>query len=522
MGAFNILSTTTPTGGNQFRIIFDGHADSDTYIANSTIADRIDVVNNAVNTLAFTQTALALFGSVNLQMTSGKIISSTGNDLILDATDAGSIITALKSISIGTGLLPPDGVLRLEDGARINWRPTSGGSHGIEFETDVFRVLISNIVQLTFTATTLDITGANIVNAGALNTKSIPAGSSALMDLGTGQTVTSSKNFTGGTTTVGNFICNDTTPAFVVGSIPKDVIDGEAVNLTAIQSISGQKTFANFHCTDSAPDFLPNSIDGGDLVLNSVGLTEFVHTTGGRLITYTAGTAPAYLNIGSTDDVLTVVSGLPAWVAPSGGGDNLGLQDVKQTTAHNQTEIGHNFYMSNSKQGDLDEDDLAPNFVTAPQEEIYYLPFYVGASYNIERAGIDVGTVNANDWSIAIYDSHADINYPLSRITDSENQFLTGTGIQDIFFDEDISAGLYWVAIWFDNGSVSTIRAWRSQNALAVGYVPQNGTTGEMFPVQGWIEESVTSPALPTTPDNDMLVNYSPAIPAVFIKLRLQ
>jgi hypothetical protein len=46
----NIVSNTAPTGGDQFRIIFDAHEDSDTYVSNLTTVDTIQVVaSNTIN-----------------------------------------------------------------------------------------------------------------------------------------------------------------------------------------------------------------------------------------------------------------------------------------------------------------------------------------------------------------------------------------------------------------------------------------------------------------------------------------
>ena len=101
----------------------------------------------------------------------------------------------------------------------------------------------------------------------------------------------------------------------------------------------------------------------------------------------------------------------------------------------------------------------------------------------------------------------------------SSNQFLVGTGIQSVQFNENVEEGLYWIAIWFDGGSVSTIRYWPGMASNVVGWVPQNGDTGPMFAVMGYTEPGHTSSALPTLADNDMGPLYFWQVPAVFAKM---
>lgn len=107
MGAFDIKSTVDPSV-NTFRIIFDGHSDSDTYISNSTTADRINIWRNGVNIMAFTAES-NFFTDINMQGNdidnvddinmsgSGSILSMNVGDIVgvddLSFTGTGSLIS---------------------------------------------------------------------------------------------------------------------------------------------------------------------------------------------------------------------------------------------------------------------------------------------------------------------------------------------------------------------------------------------------------------------------------------------
>lgn len=56
---------------------------------------------------------------------------------------------------------------------------------------------------------------------------------------------------------------------------------------------------------------------------NVIGLPELTHQTAGQIIYYGASGVPALLNIGSTDQVLSVSGGLPSWQTVSGSDNNL-------------------------------------------------------------------------------------------------------------------------------------------------------------------------------------------------------
>jgi len=127
MGAFDIKSTVDPSV-NTFRIIFDGHSDSDTYISNSTTADRINIWRNGANIMAFTAES-NFFTDINMQGNdidgvddinmsgSGSILSMNVGDIVgvddLSFTGSGSLISLFGGdinmsggdINMGGGLI---------------------------------------------------------------------------------------------------------------------------------------------------------------------------------------------------------------------------------------------------------------------------------------------------------------------------------------------------------------------------------------------------------------------------------
>ena len=70
MNGNDITSSVNPAT-NQFKIVFDGHDDSDTYISNSTTTDRINVFSNGVNILSFRSTDVLM--GINLNMNAFNI-----------------------------------------------------------------------------------------------------------------------------------------------------------------------------------------------------------------------------------------------------------------------------------------------------------------------------------------------------------------------------------------------------------------------------------------------------------------
>lgn len=199
--------------------------------------------------------------------------------------------------------------------------------------------------------------------------------------------------------------------------------------------------------------------------------------------------------------------------------DFSGLQDAVFGTDHETSQLDVEWWISNTRQGDLDEDQTVGKYTAAGEETIYYMPIYIGRAIRIERVGVDIGTVDIDDWSMAIYDSYGDQPYPQTRITNSTNQFFNSTGINSILFNEDVDPGLYFIAFWKDNGNTSTMRYYAGQNAHSVAWMPTNTDSGFMRPIHGYLETGQTSSTLPSTADNDMLPLYLQEVPAVYAKL---
>lgn len=106
MAAFNIKSNFTPTAMNQFRIVFDAHDDSDTFISNSTTVDRISFVSNDISQLEISPTGLLLGNLVDL---------NTQNIVNVGFLDI-------------NGVVPTTGVIRIPNSGSINWdRVTPNG-----------------------------------------------------------------------------------------------------------------------------------------------------------------------------------------------------------------------------------------------------------------------------------------------------------------------------------------------------------------------------------------------------------
>ena len=66
----------------------------------------------------------------------------------------------------------------------------------------------------------------------------------------------------------------------------------------------------------------------GTVALMSQVINNTLTSTTGDIIYASGANAPARLGIGTTGQVLTVVSGVPAWSAASGGGGSASLPDI--------------------------------------------------------------------------------------------------------------------------------------------------------------------------------------------------
>lgn len=105
MNGNEILSSVNPAT-SQFQIVFDGHDDSDTYITNSTTADRINIFSNGINTFAWQPTINATY--VNFDMQANELIMDAdqdtkiqaGTDDVLQFTIGGSVRVSMTNTEI--------------------------------------------------------------------------------------------------------------------------------------------------------------------------------------------------------------------------------------------------------------------------------------------------------------------------------------------------------------------------------------------------------------------------------------
>ena len=116
MNNFNIVSNVTPTGGNQFRIVFDAHDDSDTFISNTTTADLIHFESGGSGKLDITTTGLFL----------GDNIDVNTNDIV----NTGNINFGSGSANSGRIRLPVNGSIEWESS------PASDFHGEIDFDVD--------------------------------------------------------------------------------------------------------------------------------------------------------------------------------------------------------------------------------------------------------------------------------------------------------------------------------------------------------------------------------------------------
>ncbi len=207
------------------------------------------------------------------------------------------------------------------------------------------------------------------------------------------------------------------------------------------------------------------------------------------------------------------------YVDDNAGGSLDGIQDAEQSIDHETDQFDAEMWMANSKQGDLDVVTTAAEYHQLVTNAIHYIPIYIGKRYQIERIGLDIGLPDVDDFSMTIYDSYPNQNYPRTRLANSVNTFITTAGIQSILFNLNVEPGLYWIAVWFDAGNTSTVRFFPSQTANVVNWIPENGDSGPMSAIHGYLETAHTSPTLPSTADDEMDGIYSSEIPAVFVKL---
>jgi hypothetical protein len=127
------------------------------------------------------------------------------------------------------------------------------------------------------------------------------------------------------------------TNAQLAGSISNDKLSNSSITINgSAVSLGGSATIAG----GSAQDSEPTSPTEGQLWLDTNGTlatTAFTEkstlTTTGDIYYASAADTPARLAIGSTDQVLKVSGGIPAWAAPAAGGKVLQVVSASTTTS---------------------------------------------------------------------------------------------------------------------------------------------------------------------------------------------
>jgi hypothetical protein len=288
-------------------------------------------------------------------------------------------------------------------------------------------------------------------------------------------------------------------------------IIGTAVNLTTIQIITAQKNIedlvcgtTNFQCLDTSPDFQANSIDGNDLQDNTVSLAQFIHFTGGSIITFTSGNVPAYLLAGKEGQILTAHGADTAlsWEEINQGVQDAGFQTVDQSL---EFEFDAN-WISNTRSGY----GVTDNNVNITEDTTLYVPVWVGRRCKVTNLGFNNigGSTGTMTIEMGLYSNRTDgTNYPETRLESDSFSATAGTEFHQTdsgFVDENIEAGLYWIAFNPVNipvGSIMTITGYSAVGAtLALHYDDQGGTQ-VMLACTGF---ATTDTTLPITADSDM------------------
>jgi len=241
-------------------------------------------------------------------------------------------------------------------------------------------------------------------------------------------------------------------------------------------------------------------------------------TTKGDL--YGFSTVDERISVGTDGQVLTANSAVSLgveWQDPSSF-DATGLQDFKLSLDHETPEYDFEIWLSNAKQGGTDFDSTSPVYNPILVSTQYYLPIYIGQRAQVIRVGVDVGVVDFDDMAMAIYDSQPLQNYPNQRVSNVVTGFISSTGILDLFFAQNLEAGLYFFSIWIDgNAESATFLYHPASSANCIGWRPENGDSGPMLPINGFIEVGV-SQSLPSSAPDDM-VALPQEVPAIFAKL---
>lgn len=228
------------------------------------------------------------------------------------------------------------------------------------------------------------------------------------------------------------------------------------------------------------PDSLADSVAAGDILFGN------------------ATPKWARLPKGSDGQVLTLVSGLPAWQTPGGGGD-LSVFRFRKVGQYVTTGIAA----------------TAKTTLALTANRLYAIPFFVPKTITLDRIAIHVSTAGTGNARLGIYrdDGTADPS-TATLILDAGEVSIAATGKQELTINQTLTGGyLYYLAI-VTNGT-PTIGA----VALASMMTSFFGLTD--ITTTAWLTfayRSFTYAALPN-PFNGTITLASGACPAVFVRL---
>ena len=439
---------------------------------------KLRVTNTAINVenLDVINVKDILFNTANMQITHDalgiqhQVPAGVGITIDFSTSGGGSTFNIGQSVTVSNQDFDVNGnAIFLDADADTKWQ---AGTDDVAQLTigGVSPLIVMSISQAsTVLANTLimgddiDVNTHNLLDVGLINTKPIPSGSSALVDLGTIQIITAQKN-------IEDLVCGTT----------------------------------NFQCLDTTPDFQANSIDGNDLQDNTVSLAQFIHFTGGSIITFSAADVPAYLLAGKEGQVLTAHG---ADTALSWSELNQGVQDAGFPTTDQSTEFEFDGnWIGNAKNGF----PVTGNNVTINEDNTVYVPVFVGRRCKVINLGFNNigGSTGTMTIEMGLYSNRTDgTNYPETRLESDSFSATASTALKITdagFSDQNIEPGLYWIAFNPVNipvGSTIEISGHEPTGAVCAFYYNDVGGTGVMLSCMGFVGSDTT---LPVTADGDM------------------
>jgi hypothetical protein len=189
---------------------------------------------------------------------------------------------------------------------------------------------------------------------------------------------------------------------------------------------------------------------------DAAGMTNPMTTTG-DVIYSSSGSTPARLGIGSTDDVLTVAGGVPAWAAPAAPASGLTL--ITRNTFSNVAAVTLDSIFSATYKAYrvVIEDVYAATQTNPLYMQLRYSgatetgSTYAGSSYGVDRDGSAVIITNsdfATQFSLSVSsggnatDTNSSYSFTISKVGVSGNPSWNGTGFNGYVYRSLVIGGL--------------------------------------------------------------------------------